>query len=630
VATRTIETRAVISAQDKTGATFAQVASKLKGLENNAASASRRMDSLARGMSAVGSKRILHDSIAARMSGGGAAAIVAGAAAIGPRSHGIGRVMSGLGAKTGAFASDFANYAAPGAAAGAFGLGAGAVAGLGAGAAGVYGIRQAISFDKAMADVKKKVNLDAGASYKDVEKLINQTARAVGMSREDMAELTATAGQAGIAYKDLGKFMTLAAKASSAWDVSAKEAAESLAHIKAQTQWTIPELEKFADQVNYLGDNSASAEKNILEMFNRSAGAAKAAGVPLETALALTTALNSAGMQQEVTSRFVNTFSSRLRTANDQNKDAKKGFAALGYTPGQLEAGMKKDATKTMIEFLERLEKSQNKASDATKIFGREWWDEASRAGQALPEMRKNLGLLADGGAAGSLTKSLQTDLDTASSHVKRFGVLMSEVGDKLSNWALPTINQTIDSLIKQYEKDGFDYYNPVKALKDVWNSASDAPITAAGAYDAAKSAVKWPFSFSGIDMSSLNPLNDAGMRQVDALKGAFGSPSPPQAPPMRLTSAPIEASPARSGLVNFGLGGVGSGAQAALDPNNLIGGLMAAIKATPAPPVRLEGAAEIKNMIEVMPSPDFLVRVEQATTARGALRSDVGVSMPQ
>lgn len=64
---KTIETRAIISAQDKTGATFAQVAQKLRGLEATAMQASRRVDSMARGMSDVWIKQQQHLDVARRM-----------------------------------------------------------------------------------------------------------------------------------------------------------------------------------------------------------------------------------------------------------------------------------------------------------------------------------------------------------------------------------------------------------------------------------------------------------------------------------------------------------------------------------------------------------------------------------
>src|SRR2546430_2618439 len=47
---KTIETKAVISAQDSTGATFAQVAQKLNHLENTAASAGSRVGAVSAGL----------------------------------------------------------------------------------------------------------------------------------------------------------------------------------------------------------------------------------------------------------------------------------------------------------------------------------------------------------------------------------------------------------------------------------------------------------------------------------------------------------------------------------------------------------------------------------------------------
>ncbi|MGD9657400.1 MAG: hypothetical protein AB7U61_07125 [Methylocystis sp.] len=64
---RTIETKAVISAQDKTGATFAAVAQKLRNIENTASAASRRMDGITSRMSAVGRQAAFHQDIARRM-----------------------------------------------------------------------------------------------------------------------------------------------------------------------------------------------------------------------------------------------------------------------------------------------------------------------------------------------------------------------------------------------------------------------------------------------------------------------------------------------------------------------------------------------------------------------------------
>ncbi len=332
----------------------------------------------------------------------------------------------------------------------------GGTAAIGAGA-GAYGFKQAIDFEKAMADVKKKVNLDPGAEWRDVEGLINRTSRAMGIQRVEMAQLAATAGQAGIEYKDLGAFMQLAAGASSAWDMAPKVAAQRLAEIKAATGYTIPQMRDFADKVNALGDTSAAAERDIINMFERSAGASQAANVPLDTTLAVLTALKSTGMHESKAATFFNAMASTLRTAGEGGRGAKQaaeGFKLLGLSIQEVEAGMKADATKTIFDVLDRLNKSPDSAAAGVKIFGRQWWDEAAQGGKALGEIVKNIELISSGKYQNySLSKNLSLDLDTAASHIDRVKAAASEAGDELMKWALPPIKDMAEEWLAEIKK---------------------------------------------------------------------------------------------------------------------------------------------------------------------------------
>jgi TP901 family phage tail tape measure protein len=368
----------------------------------------------------------------------------------------IGMAAAARGGRFGALggaASDFASFALPGAAGMAMGLGVGAVGGMAVGGATAYSVKKAIDFDKAMAEVRKKVNLDAGASFADVETMINASARRIGIAREEVAGLVAQAGQAGVEFRDLAGFMDLTTKGAVAFDVPAREMAQKLAEIKAATGWTNAELGEFVDKVNMLGDIGASAERDIVEMFGRSAAAAKAANVPLDTTLAVTTALNSIGMQPEVASRFWNAFSSKLRTFD--GKEAAKNLMELGLSLKEVQEGMKSDATATptILKLLEALDKSAEKARIGQGLFGREWWDEAARSGQALPEIVKNLRNLMDTAKwRGSSDQALNLQLETTANHLDRIKALASEVGDALGRWALPGINKAIDSTIRTVE----------------------------------------------------------------------------------------------------------------------------------------------------------------------------------
>lgn len=314
-------------------------------------------------------------------------------------------------------------------------------------------VGQAVSFEKAFAQVRKKVDAPDEAGFQALEQRINRIASEYGLARAQVAELVAEAGAAGIAFGDLERFMRMTAKAAVAWDMNPQEASQSLAYIKSATQMTIAEMEVLADKINGLGDNSAAKERDIVEMFLRAGAAAKAAGVSFDVSLAALTAVRSTGLQPEIAARWFSAFTGGLRTIEDGTKKSKEGLKLLGLDAKIVAEGMKKDALGTMLDIFERLEKSPDKATAAIKVFGREWWDETSRAGQALPELRKQLEYLKSGKWSGSLDKTLGIELATTANHLERFKALVSEIGDRMGRWALPPLNSAIDGLIKKYDE---------------------------------------------------------------------------------------------------------------------------------------------------------------------------------
>lgn len=324
----------------------------------------------------------------------------------------------------------------------------GAYRAAGAGVRGTVG--QSISFEKAMAEVKKKVDgMEDPAALAKMEKDISKWAITYGRSREEVAGLVAEAGAGGVSKADMPEFARINLAASTAWDVSADKAGNALAKIRAATQWNNAELETFVDKVNALSDAGAAKEMDVVDMFQRAGSAAKAAGVSFDTSLAFLTAMNNVAIAPEVASRGFNAFSSTLRTATEQQARVDEGLKMIGLSAEQVEKSMKTDATGTMVDVLERLEKSTDKAKAAIKIFGKEWWDEIARAGQALPEIRKNLDIVGNEDKfKGSAQKSLNIELATTDNHLKRLSALASDVGDRLGRWALPAINEGIERVI--------------------------------------------------------------------------------------------------------------------------------------------------------------------------------------
>lgn len=320
----------------------------------------------------------------------------------------------------------------------------------GARMAGRATLGQSISFEKAMAEVQKKVDgMDDPAALAKMERSVTKWAIAYGRAREEVAGLVAEAGAGGVTLQDMPDFVRINLQAATAWDVSASQAGNALAKIRAATQWSNAELEVFVDKVNALADSGSAKEMDVVDMFQRAGAAAKAAGVDFDASLAFLTAMNNVAIAPEVAARGFAAFSSKLRTASDQGTKVADGLKMLGLTPRGVEKGMKTNARGTMIDVLERLEKHADKASVAIKVFGREWWDEVARAGQALPEIRKSLDIVSDRSKyVGSSRNNLNIQLATTDNHLKRLSALASEVGDRLGRWALPGINEGIEKII--------------------------------------------------------------------------------------------------------------------------------------------------------------------------------------
>lgn len=338
-------------------------------------------------------------------------------------------------------------------AAGALGA-AGVPLGVLGGGVGAYGVGRAtigtaVSRDKALADVRKKVDLPDGASFENLTTEISSMAIAYGRSFEDIASIYAEAGAAGIAFRDLAGFATLATKAAIAWDMPAQEAAQKLFEIRAATGLTLPGLQDMADKINALGDTSAAKERDILEMFQRAGAAAKAAGVSFDASLAFLTAMRSIGIAPEVGARGFNALVSKMATADD-NKKVGEGLKLIGLNAKEMAALVKTDATAALLKLFRALDKAPDPIKAAVKIFGQEWFDEMLRSKEAIGEVTKNLATLNDPAKwKGSSERTLNIELATTANHLERLKSLAGEVGDRLGKWALPPINEAIQRIVE-------------------------------------------------------------------------------------------------------------------------------------------------------------------------------------
>lgn len=165
-------------------------------------------------------------------------------------------------------------------------------------AIGAMALKTAIDFESAFAGVQKTVDGTEQEMNKLREQLL-QIARDTPATTTEIAAVAEAAGALGIARDDIADFTELMIGLGEATDVTADQAATSLAQIANIMQLPTSELERFGSTLVDLGNNGASTESQILEMSARLAAAATQTGMTAAEMQALASTMASVGIAAE-------------------------------------------------------------------------------------------------------------------------------------------------------------------------------------------------------------------------------------------------------------------------------------------------------------------------------------------
>ena len=140
-------------------------------------------------------------------------------------------------------------------------------------------VKLAIDYESAMADVKKVVNFEGEEDFNAFRKEILQMSRSIPLSAEELATITASGGQLGIAKENLLGFTETVAKMSTAFDMGAGEAGDSIAKLMNVYGLGLDQVGSLGDAINHMSDNSAAKANAVVEVLGRIGGSAKVFGL---------------------------------------------------------------------------------------------------------------------------------------------------------------------------------------------------------------------------------------------------------------------------------------------------------------------------------------------------------------
>ncbi|WP_319005072.1 phage tail tape measure protein [Acuticoccus sediminis] len=298
-------------------------------------------------------------------------------------------------------------------------------------------IGSAIKFESAMADVKKVVDTTPAGFQKLSDGILGMSKR-IPVASSGLASIMASAGQSGIAAKDLLAFTELTSKSAVAMGMSADEAGDRFAKLKNVFGLTQGQLLDLANGANHLSNKFAATGAEILEFTNRAAGAAKGLGHSVAELQALGASMVASGIVPETAARGVNAMATNLSVGG---KKVSAAFRMMGLGFKDWRKLRDKNGPEAMTKMFEAIQKlDKDKAAEVwANLVGKDFSDDFSKL---------NLKTVADAYAAmadqtlraGSVTKEFETRAATAEFALQRLKNNIGAIGVELGTRFLPAI----------------------------------------------------------------------------------------------------------------------------------------------------------------------------------------------
>lgn len=275
-------------------------------------------------------------------------------------------------------------------------------------------VKQYASFEDAMMGVARQVegardaNGKLTATYYEIGDAIKDMSTRIPLATNELAEILAMGARMGIQGKrDLLIFTETAAVMAAAFDLTAGEIGESMGRLSQLYKVPIKDISQLGDAINWLDDNALSKGGDIIDVMQRIAGSAAMSNMNFKEAAALGSTFLSLGAGSEVAASASNAMIRELSIATMQTKRFRDGLAMLKLDAKAIQFGMTKDATGTILKVLDAIRAlpKEQQLEAATRMFGKEFGDDASKLAANIGEYRRQLELVNQAQSKGSMDR---------------------------------------------------------------------------------------------------------------------------------------------------------------------------------------------------------------------------------
>lgn len=347
-------------------------------------------------------------------------------------------------------------------------------------------IKHAMELETAMADVGKVIDFTGDQRQQmasaNLKLASDRLIASGGITGVDLAQIQYAAGQSGIgndkkkadgtvdsAAKQAAvmEFTRDAAIMASAFDISAKEAGETMAGWRASMALNRDQTLDLADATNFLGNNFNATAADIASVVKRYGAVGKASGLTPEQTAALSAAFLNPGTEKEIAGTGFKNFTAALTKGDAATKGQRTAWKELGFDPKDLAVEMQGNAPATIMKVLEALKDQpvEEQAALATQLFGSESIGAIQPLLQNLPEVEKAFGLIKDKskyatsamGENASMMQEAAGVANTSKTGLNAFVARLTRLSTVVGNAMLPALNAVLIPLGAVV--DGFSWF---------------------------------------------------------------------------------------------------------------------------------------------------------------------------
>lgn len=289
--------------------------------------------------------------------------------------------------------------------------------------AGIGGaVKAAVDWESAWTGVQKTVDASP-AQYARLEGQLRSLSGVLPVSHQEIAGVAEAAGQLGVKQQDIAKFTSTMVKLGTATNMTSEEAATSLRQFMNVMGTAPKDVDRLAATVVDLGNNSATTERDIVEMGQRLSGTGKQMRMSESQVMAFGAAMASVGINAEAGGTAMSRNWIKIDSAVRSGGKSLQTMAKVsGMSAAQFKKAWQTDAAGATNALIEGLGRASKSGQDVSKLL-----DQMGIKGQYQTDAMKRLAGASAG--AGNAQDQLASSLKTASEGWSQNTALAQEFG---------------------------------------------------------------------------------------------------------------------------------------------------------------------------------------------------------